>query len=51
MPHRTLLALARCDKIEPPNAFDVYSNIQVRPNALTPSALAVHAAVLARTEK
>jgi tetratricopeptide (TPR) repeat protein len=47
MPHRTLLALARLRQNRAAEALDVYSNIQVRPNALTPSALAVHAAVLA----
>jgi hypothetical protein len=47
MPHRTLLALARLRQNRAADALDVYSNIQVRPNALTPSALAVHAAVLA----
>jgi len=47
MPHRTLLALARLRQNRGAEALDVYSNIQVRPNALTPSALAVHAAVLA----
>ena len=47
MPHRTLLALARLRQNRAAEALDVYSNIQVRPNALTSSALAVHAAVLA----
>jgi tetratricopeptide (TPR) repeat protein len=47
MPHRTLLALARLRQNRAAEALDVYSNIQARPNALTPSALAVHAAVLA----
>ena len=47
MPHRTLLALARLRQNRAADALDVYSNIQVRLNALTPSALAVHAAVLA----
>jgi tetratricopeptide (TPR) repeat protein len=47
MPHRTLLALARLKQNRAAEALDVYSNIQVAPSALTPSALAVHAAVLA----
>lgn len=47
LPHRTLLALARLRQNRAADALDVYSNIQVRPNAVTPSALAVHAAVLA----
>jgi hypothetical protein len=47
MPHRTLLALARLRQNRPPDALVVYTNIQVTPRALTPSALAVHAAVLA----
>jgi cytochrome c-type biogenesis protein CcmH/NrfG len=47
LPHRTLLALARLRQNRTSEALDVYANIQVAPNALTPSALAVHAAVLA----
>jgi hypothetical protein len=47
LPHRTLLALARLWQNRAAEALDVYANIQVAPNALTPSALAVHAAVLA----
>ena len=47
LPHRTLLALARLRQNRTPEALDAYSNIQVASNALTPSALAVHAAVLA----
>ena len=47
MPHRTLLALARLKQNRPAESLEVYSNIQVAVNALTPSALAVHAAVLA----
>jgi len=53
LPHRTLLALARLWQNRAAEALDVYANIRVAPNALTPSALAVHAAVLAangRTE-
>jgi hypothetical protein len=47
LPHRTLLALARLWQNRVAEALDVYANIQVVPNALTPSALAVHVAVLA----
>jgi hypothetical protein len=47
LPHRTLLALARVRQNRAAEALDVYANIQVVPNALTPSALAVHVAVLA----
>ncbi|MFZ3377985.1 MAG: hypothetical protein WA183_20750 [Chthoniobacterales bacterium] len=47
LPHRTLLALARLWQNRVAEALDVYANIQVAPNALTPSALAVHVAVLA----
>jgi hypothetical protein len=47
LPHRTLLALARLWQNRAAEALDVYANIQVMPNALTPSALAVHVAVLA----
>ena len=47
LPHRTLLALARLWQNRAAEALDVYANIQVAPNALTPSALAVHVAVLA----
>src|SRR5205085_12175436 len=46
LPHRTLLALARLKLGKFSDAMDVYSNIQVARGALTPSALAVHAAVL-----
>jgi cytochrome c-type biogenesis protein CcmH/NrfG len=46
LPHRTLLALARLRQNRLADALAVYSNIQVTPGALTPSALAVHAAVL-----
>jgi hypothetical protein len=46
LPHRTLLALARLKQGRPVAALEVYSGIQVAPNALSPSALAVHAAVL-----
>ena len=47
LPHRTLLGLARLRLGKFSDAMDAYSNIQVARNALTPSALAVHAAVLA----
>lgn len=51
LPHRTLLALARLKLGKLGDAKDAYSNIQVSPGALTPSALAVHAAVLAANDK
>jgi tetratricopeptide (TPR) repeat protein len=47
LPHRTLLALARLKLGKFSDAMDAYSNIQVSRGALTPSALTVHAAVLA----
>ena len=47
LPHRTFLALALLKQNHPAAALDVYGSIQVTPNALTPSALAVHTAVLA----
>jgi tetratricopeptide (TPR) repeat protein len=47
LPHRTLLALARLRLGKFSDALEAYSNIQVSRGALTPSALAVHAAVLA----
>ena len=47
LPHRTLLALARLRENRPREALGAYANIQFTPNAMTPSALAVHAAVLA----
>jgi hypothetical protein len=47
LPHRTVLALARLRLGKFSDAMDAYSNIQVSRGALTPSALAVHAAVLA----
>ncbi|HET9419275.1 MAG TPA: hypothetical protein VFO30_08035, partial [Chthoniobacterales bacterium] len=49
LPHLTLLALARLRQGRVEDALRVYENIQVAPNALTPSALAVHAAVLEAT--
>ncbi len=47
LPHRTLLALARLRLGKFSDAMNAYGEIQVAPGALTPSALAVHAAVLA----
>ncbi|MDQ6621880.1 MAG: hypothetical protein M3Y86_00130, partial [Verrucomicrobiota bacterium] len=46
LPHRTLLALALLKQNRAVAALQVYDGIQVAPNALTPSGLAVHAAVL-----
>ena len=46
LPHRTLLALARLKQKRPVAALNAYANVQATPNALSPSALAVHAAVL-----
>ncbi len=51
LPHRTLLALARLKQNRAAEALAVYENIQATPAALTPSALAVHAAVLAANGK
>ena len=51
LPHRTLVALARLKLGKFSDAMDAYSNVQVARNALTPSALAVHAAVLAANGK
>jgi len=51
LPHRTLLALARLKLGKFSEAMDAYSNIQVSRGALTPSAVAVHAAVLAANGK
>ena len=51
LPHRTLLALARLRQNRAADALAVYANLQVPTNALTPSALAVHAAVLAANGK
>lgn len=47
LPHRTLLALARLKLNKPAAAMEVYKGINVPNTALTNSALAVHAAVLA----
>ncbi len=47
LPHRTLLALVRLRQNNAAEALAVYENLQITRQALTPSALAVHAAVLA----
>jgi tetratricopeptide (TPR) repeat protein len=47
LPHRSLLALARLRLGKFSDAMNAYADIQVSRGALTPSALAVHAAVLA----
>ena len=47
LPHRTFLALAYLKANRPADALVVYKDVTVARNALTPSALAVHAAVLA----
>jgi hypothetical protein len=47
LPHRTFLALARLKQNRAADALAVYDDITVARGALTPSALAVHAAVLA----
>jgi tetratricopeptide (TPR) repeat protein len=49
MPHRTLLALVRLRQNRPADALAAYASIEVTPRAITPSALAVHAAVLFAT--
>ena len=51
MPHRTLLALVHLKRNRPRDALAVYDNISLTRGALTPSALAVHAAVLAANGK
>src|SRR5206468_9770771 len=51
LPHRTFLALARLKQNRAAGALSVYKNITVARGALTPSALAVHAAVLAANGK
>jgi len=50
LPHRTLLALARLRQGRAAEALQVYANINVPERVLTPSALAVHAAILAATD-
>jgi len=47
LPHRTLLALARLQSGDAAKALEVYNGIHVAPNAASPSAIAIHAAVLA----
>ena len=47
LPHRTFLALARLKQNRAADALAVYENVTVARGALTPSALVVHAAVLA----
>ena len=47
LPHRTFLALAYLKENRPADALVVYKDITVARGALTPGALAVHAAVLA----
>ena len=51
LPHRTLLALARLKQHRPVAALDAYANVQAIPNAISPSALAVHAAVLSANDR
>ena len=46
LPHRTLLALVRLKQGRAADALRVYEGVEVAQNALTPSALAIHAAVL-----
>lgn len=47
LPHRTLLALDLLKQQRPAAALQVYDGIQIATNTVTPSALAVHASVLA----
>jgi hypothetical protein len=49
LPHRTLLALALLRQERAEDALRVYSQLQVKQDALSGSALAVHAAILAAT--
>jgi tetratricopeptide (TPR) repeat protein len=51
LPHRTLLALARLKQHRPFAALEVYGNLELVPNAFSPSAVAVHAAVLAANDR
>jgi tetratricopeptide (TPR) repeat protein len=51
LPHRTLLALAYYRSGRYADALAVYENIQLERGALTPSALTVHAIVLAANAK
>ena len=47
LPHRTFLAVAYLKANRPADALVVYKDVTVARNALTPSALAIHAVVLA----
>ena len=47
MPHRTLLALALLKQNRVQDALAVYANLKVPNNAVSASAVAVHASVLA----
>lgn len=49
LPHRTLLALALLQQNRLQDALGVYANLKVPSNAVSASAVAVHATVLART--
>ena len=49
LPHRTLLALALLRQERAEDALRVYSQIQVKQDEVSGSALAVHAAILAAT--
>ena len=49
LPHRTLLALARLRQERAEDALRVYSDLQVKQDEVSGSALAVHAAILAAT--
>ena len=49
LPHRTLLALALLRQERAEDALKVYSQLQVKQDAVSGSALAVHAAILAAT--
>ena len=51
LPHRTLLALALLKQQRPVAALETYANVETAPGALSPSALAVHAAVLAANDR
>ena len=51
LPHRTLLALALLKQQRPVAALEIYANVETTPGALSPSALAVHAAVLAANDR
>jgi hypothetical protein len=49
LPHRTLLALALLKQNRAQDALAVYANLKVPSNAVSASAVAVHASVLAST--